>query len=77
MNTVHFVPTDDIQTNHSLYKCSCNPVVKEKSDINDVVSLEIYHRYTDKKGYIKEVCAELGISTPKFSYNQITKSTGV
>jgi len=33
----------------------------------------IYHRYTDNKGYIKEVCRELGVSTPKFSYIQISQ----
>jgi hypothetical protein len=72
MKLVHFIPVDDVQTNHSLNECSCGPIVKKKLDKNRQEYLEIYHWYTDGKAYIKKLCHELGVSTPKFKYNQIT-----
>lgn len=73
MKKVHFIPSDDIQTNHTIHVCTCRPVVKKEQSYEDGPFIGIYHRYTDNKGYIKEVCRELGVSTPKFSYIQISQ----
>lgn len=73
MKKVHMIPADDIQTNHNVHQCTCQPVVTRKIGFDGEECVEVIHRYTDNKGYIKQVCKELGISTPKFSYNQLSQ----
>jgi hypothetical protein len=75
MKKVQFIPSDDLQTNHTLHDCSCQPVITKKVGSDGEDFLEVAHRYTDNKGYIKKVCKELNISTPKFSYIQISQES--
>jgi hypothetical protein len=71
---IDYIPADDICTNHSLQNCTCEPVITEKVGSKGESLVETTHRYTDKKGYIKDVCSELGVSTPKFVYNKIMRN---
>ncbi len=75
MKKVHLIPVDDIQTNHNIYSCTCKPVINKRNSLEFGDHIEVVHRYTDNKGYIKEVCKELNIQTPKFSYHQLSQDT--